>query len=189
MMSRWMTKLNTEEMLPMTRHDEHLEAGLRLVLQREASEVWPPSTLWPRVQAHLSRPVEGVPALVQTPAGLQMLVRRGDLRRLMLALLAEQAMDAFTLARRVEYVARSACCTPPSEGNVLPVLHRLEIDGLLSARWRSGPSGLRRSYSLSARGRRIRRRMAVAWWLARAGTRVARLIPGWPPSTRLRERT
>src|SRR6266516_653908 len=105
----------------MPRDEGELEARLRAMLRDEAGEIWPPPTLWPRVQAQLTR--------------------------------------------RVEDIARGGGYPVPREGTLLPLLHRLEIEGLLDTRWRPGPQGLRRSYALSARGRRVRRRVWLTWRL------------------------
>lgn len=167
----------------MSRDNDEMEPALRAALREEAGELWPPATLWPRVQARLTQPKEGAPALVRPHAELRALLRRGDLRHLTLALLAEREMDAFALARRVEDVARGAghialLDGAPPEGALLPVVHRLELDGLLEARWRPGPQGVRRAYTLSVRGRRVRRRAKLTWRLVDLGARLGRLVPG-----------
>ncbi len=157
--------------------DQDIAARIQAALWDEAGQLWPPATLWPRVQAHLTQSVEGSPPLMQPPAALQRLLQGGDLRGLTLALLAERELDAFALARRIEDVAR-ACGRPlAQEGGALPVLHVLERDGLVDARWRDGPRGLRRTYTLSARGRRVRRRRPGPAWLARLGRRLGGLVP------------
>lgn len=156
---------------------ERDDALLRAALGEEAGALWPPPTLWPRVQAALTRPAEGAPALTRPSAELRSLLRRGDLRLVTLSLLAEREADAFTLARRVEGLARAAALDIPPEGVLLPVLHRLEGDRLVEARWRPGPGGLRRAYTLSARGRRMRRRALSLWRIADAWVRLGRLVP------------
>ncbi len=162
----------------MSSNNQDLEAQLQAVLRGEAGELRPPTTLWPRVQAHLTRPLEGSPApiLMLSSAHLRRL-RRGDRRDLALTLLAEREMDAFALIRRIEDVARAAGCPPPLEGTALPTLHNLERDGLVDARWCPGPRGLRRAYTLSARGHRMRRGNSAPAWLARLGSRLGRLAP------------
>jgi len=161
----------------MTLDNWDMEAHLRAALQDEAGELWPPSTLWPRVQARLTRPVEGTPPLVRPQAELRRLLRRDDLRRLTLALLAERELDAFALARRIEDVAWASGRLSPREGSTLPVLHLLERDGLVEARWTPGPRGLRRAYALSVRGRRVRRTRSITVWLAQLGRRLGGLVP------------
>ncbi len=163
-------------------HDEReLEARLRTALRNEAGELWPPPTLWPRLQASLTRPAPGAPAMTRPRAEVRALLRHGDLRRLTLALLAEREMDAFVLAQRVEDVARGTDYPAPRDGTLLPVLHRLELEGLLDARWLSGPRGPRRAYTLSARGRRIRRRARLSWRLTAAWARLGQVIPHRAP--------
>jgi DNA-binding PadR family transcriptional regulator len=159
--------------------DKHeIEARLRAALRDEAGELWPPATLWPRIRAGLAQPREGRPALTRPRAELRALLRRGDLRGLTLALLAEREMDAFTLARRVEDVARGAGLMTPPEGALLPIVHGLESAGLVAARWQQSPRGLRRAYTLSVRGRRVRRRAGLSWLLTTLGARLGRLAAG-----------
>ena len=51
-----------------------------------------------------------------------------------------------------------------AEGMLYPVLHRLEREGLLLARWRQGDTGRRRKvYRLSAKGRRALETERAAW--------------------------
>jgi len=165
----------------MGRDERNLEVRLRTALRDEAGELWPPPTLWPRVQAGLTRPAPSAPALTRPRAELRALLRRGDLRRLTLALLAEREMDAFVLAQRVEDVADGTDHPAPRDGTLLPVLHRLELEGLLDARWLPGPRGPRRAYTLSARGRRIRRRAQLTWRLVDARAQLERLAPHRTP--------
>jgi len=161
----------------MMKDDGTVEARLRAALREEAGELWPPPSLWPRVQAALAQPSAAAPGQVRPRSELRALLRRGDPRRLTLALLAEREMDAFTLARRVEDLARGLGTAGPADGTLLPALHRLEVEGLLDARWRPGPRGPRRAYALSARGRRQRRRAQLTWRLVAAGDLLARLVP------------
>ncbi len=159
------------------RDETALEERLRAALRDEVGEVWPPPSLWPRLQAALAQPAAAVPAAVRPRAELRALVRRGDPRGLVLALLAEREMDAFTLARRAEDIARGMGAPGPTDGALLPALHRLEAEGALDARWRPGPHGPRRAYTLSARGRRARRRLMLVWRAAGLGAQLRRLIP------------
>ncbi len=51
-----------------------------------------------------------------------------------------------------------------SEGMLYPMLHRLEKDGLITARWRTADSGRRRKYyRLSAKGKRQLARDRASW--------------------------
>jgi len=160
----------------MARDNQEMEVLLQAALREEAGELWPPRTLWPRLEACLTRPVGSAPSLQRLPIELRTLIRRGDLRHLTLALLADGEMDGFTLARHVEDLARAAGCSCPREGALLPVVHRLEAEGLLDARWRPAPPGLRRAYNLSARGRRVRRRAWLVFWLAEPRARLWRVL-------------
>ncbi len=157
--------------------DRDIDTQLRAALQDEARRMWPPATLWPRVQAQLARPAESAPALTRPPDKLRNLLRQGDRRGLTLALLAEREMDAFTLARRIDDVARANGRPSPPEGGALPALHLLERDGLINARWLPGPRGVRRAYALSARGQRVRRLALAPEWLLRLGSRLEGFIP------------
>jgi DNA-binding PadR family transcriptional regulator len=69
------------------------------------------------------------------------------------------------LARRVEDVARQAGCATPAEAALLPLLHQLEREGQVRARWRQGEKGLRRVYSLPGRGHGSRVLARVVGWL------------------------
>ena len=156
--------------------DRAVEAWLRATLREEAGELWPSPALWPRVQAALTQPAAAAPDVARPRAELRVLLRRGDWRRLTVALLAERELDAFGLARRVEDIARSAGTPAPPDGVLLPVLHRLEVEGVVTARWRPGPQGPRRAYALSARGRRVWRRARLTWRVTGLGARLGRLI-------------
>jgi len=52
-----------------------------------------------------------------------------------------------------------------SDGMLYPVLHRLEKDGLVTARWRTAESGRRRKYyRLSAKGKRQLAKDRTSWF-------------------------
>ena len=49
-------------------------------------------------------------------------------------------------------------------GTLYPILHKLEKDGLITGDWsEEGPRGKRKSYALTARGRRYARAQRDAW--------------------------
>jgi hypothetical protein len=127
------------------------EALARRALREEASDIGLPNTLWARVEAQLQRQHDTVPMPAYAPDP----ARLDNPRELILALLAEGEMDGFALARRIEDLARHAERPATPEAIVLPLLHRLEREGLARARWRLGPRGVRRAYALRSRGRRI----------------------------------
>jgi Transcriptional regulator PadR-like family len=85
---------------------------------------------------------------------------------------------------RAEDIARGGGYPVPREGTLLPLLHRLEVEGLLDTRWRPGPQGLRRSYALSARGRRVRRWVWLTWRLVDLRAQLGRLVPRHVPMAR-----
>jgi DNA-binding PadR family transcriptional regulator len=145
----------------------NLEAQVQQALQEEAADLELPLTLWTRLEAQLDRAHEAAPVPAYAHAAMLDLARSGDPRDLTLALLAEQEMDSFTLARRIEDLARHAGCAAPQEDILLPLLHELERQGLVRARWRPGPRGIRRTYVVPARGRRAVQLSRVAGWLAR----------------------
>jgi DNA-binding PadR family transcriptional regulator len=153
----------------MRREIVQLETHVREALREEAAALEAPATLWSRLEAQVSRPITSPPLPASSLAALEELAGSGMPRRLSLALLGEQEMDSFTLARRVEDVARRAGCAAPGEATLLPLLHQLEREGLVRARWRQGSGGMRRVYSLQERGRRMRVLAAAIGWLPRLG--------------------
>ncbi len=83
-------------------------------------------------------------------------------RPLVLSILARGESWGYAILRDVE--AHSGGKLAWSEGMLYPVLHRLEREGLLLARWRTGDSGRRRKvYRLSAKGRRALDSERAAW--------------------------
>lgn len=142
-----------------------LEARLRQSLREEVAEIALPAALWPRLEARISRPIESSPTSALVPEVTRELTRTVMPRILTLALLGEQPMDSFTLARRVEDSARRAGCTTPGEATLLPLLHQLEREGLVHGHWRQGRQGLRRVYGLRGRGRRVWNLAVVRCWL------------------------
>jgi len=81
---------------------------------------------------------------------------------LVLALLAEGEGYGYDLIRRVR--AASDGSLQWSEGMLYPVLHRLELRGLVSSDWRTAESGRRRrSYSITAAGRTELAQQAAEW--------------------------
>ena len=145
---------------------------------QEAEALDLPSTVWARLEAQLARPVEIVVLPLQAQAALQDLAREGDPRplALALALLGEREMGGFTLVTRMDDLARQVGGVAPQQAILLLLLHQLEREGLLRARWHSGPRGIRRSYALWRTGRRVPFLSPLARWLARLGG-TRRTIP------------
>ena len=75
------------------------------------------------------------------------LVRRGDVRSAILALLAERPMHGYQIMGELE--ARSGGMWRPSAGSVYPTLQQLEDEGLVRVEERDG----RRVFSLTEAGR------------------------------------
>jgi len=79
-----------------------------------------------------------------------------------LSLLAEQEGYGYDLIRRVREA--SGGLLQWSEGMLYPVLHRLELRGLVSSGWSTADSGRRRrSYAITAAGRSELARQADEW--------------------------
>jgi DNA-binding PadR family transcriptional regulator len=50
-------------------------------------------------------------------------------------------------------------------GTLYPILHKLEKDGLIKGDWsEEGPRGKRKSYALTAKGRRFAQEQRDSWW-------------------------
>src|SRR5436309_11304338 len=63
-----------------------------------------------------------------------------------------------------ELELRSAGFFRLKEGTLYPILHRLETQGLLAARWQTMPNGSeRRYYSLTSKGRRALSEKLTEW--------------------------
>ncbi len=81
---------------------------------------------------------------------------------LVLALLAEGDGYGYDLIRRVRESSGGALQW--SEGMLYPVLHRLELRGLVSSSWQTAPTGRRRrSYAISREGRAELARQLQEW--------------------------
>lgn len=78
---------------------------------------------------------------------------KGAADTLVLSTFAGGEMYGYQIVKEIE--RRSEGFFALKEGTLYPILHRLERQGLLSARWETMPSGSeRRYYALTARGRR-----------------------------------
>ncbi len=81
---------------------------------------------------------------------------------LVLALLAERDGYGYDLIRRVRESSAGALAW--SEGMLYPVLHRLELRGLVSSEWRAAETGRRRRYySITRQGRVELARQQQEW--------------------------
>ena len=76
---------------------------------------------------------------------------KGTTPLLVLAVLEDGELYGYEIAQRLR--ERSAGAFDPSEGSLYPTLHRLELDGALTATWRASHRGPRRRYyRLTERG-------------------------------------
>jgi DNA-binding PadR family transcriptional regulator len=81
---------------------------------------------------------------------------------LILAALADGPRHGYQLA--LDIAERSEDCFRFQHGTLYPILHRLEKDGLIEGIWsEEGPRGKRKSYALTARGRRYAREQRESW--------------------------
>ncbi|MCU1393345.1 MAG: putative PadR-like family transcriptional regulator [Ilumatobacteraceae bacterium] len=69
----------------------------------------------------------------------------------MLAALADGAAHGYEIIQRIS--ERSGGAFDLAEGSVYPVLHRLESDGALDARWEAANGRRRKVYSITRPGR------------------------------------
>src|SRR5665213_3659193 len=115
----------------MNLHDDDLEIQIRRALLTEAERVDLPATAWPRLEARLAQ------ARAWSDRGplFEDIDRKNNRRALILALLADQEMDHHTLVQNLGALNRKAGPRSRPVGGGLPLLHQLEREGLLSARW------------------------------------------------------
>jgi DNA-binding PadR family transcriptional regulator len=72
---------------------------------------------------------------------------------LVLAILGEGETYGYAIIRRVRELSGGRVAW--ADGMLYPVLHRLEVQGAITARWRTAPTGRRRKYyALKAEGRK-----------------------------------
>lgn len=89
-------------------------------------------------------------------------VPRGALRALVLAILAEEPLHGYALARRLEERARGTLKI--REGSLYPALHELELERAVAATWTRSQDGRRRRvYSLTRTGRKIAKDARTEW--------------------------
>ena len=78
---------------------------------------------------------------------------RGTIEPILFALLAERPMYGYDIVRTVD--ARSNGVLKWKEGTLYPLLHRLEGQKLIAAKWQDGDAGKpRKYYRLTPKGRR-----------------------------------
>ena len=92
--------------------------------------------------------------------GAQLL--KGTTALLVLAILEDGELYGYEIAQRLR--ARSDGAFTPSEGSLYPTLHRLELDGALTATWREGEKGPRRRYyALTKKGAGLLATQRAEW--------------------------
>jgi transcriptional regulator len=86
-------------------------------------------------------------------AGYSKELLKGAADTLVLSTFAEHDKYGYQVVKELERRSEGYFCL--KEGTLYPILHRLERQGLLSARWETMPNGSeRRYYALTAKGRR-----------------------------------
>ncbi|MDQ2742215.1 MAG: helix-turn-helix transcriptional regulator [Chloroflexota bacterium] len=87
---------------------------------------------------------------------------KGAADTLVLSAFAEGEKYGYQVVKELERRSEGFFCL--KEGTLYPILHRLEKQGLLAARWESMPSGSeRRYYALTARGERALSDKLTEW--------------------------
>ncbi len=87
---------------------------------------------------------------------------KGAADTLVLSAFAEGEKYGYQVVKELERRSEGFFCL--KEGTLYPILHRLEKQGLLAARWESTPSGSeRRYYSLTGRGERALSDKLTEW--------------------------
>ncbi|MCP4574653.1 MAG: helix-turn-helix transcriptional regulator [bacterium] len=81
---------------------------------------------------------------------------------LILSALADGSRHGYQLA--LDMAERSQGYFGFKHGTLYPILHKLEKDGLIEGVWsEEGPRGKRKSYALTARGRRYAQEQRASW--------------------------
>jgi len=89
-------------------------------------------------------------------------ILKGNTLTLILALLEEQPMYGFQIAREIE--RRSEGTLQFREGLLYPALHQLEKEELVESEWRSSNRGPRRKYyRLTSKGKRQADQRRARW--------------------------
>lgn len=86
---------------------------------------------------------------------------KGHLDALLLAVLAEGEQHGYAVLEQLR--ARSGGTFDLPTGTIYPALHRLERAGLVTSDWEDGPGRRRRTYHLTAAGKRTLRAERETW--------------------------
>ena len=96
-----------------------------------------------------------------TPRDVQAEVLKGHLPGLVLAALAEGPLHGYAVMEALK--ERSDGAVSVEGGTVYPLLHRLEEAGLVTSRWSVAGGRRRRTYALTAKGRRGLKKERESW--------------------------
>ena len=86
---------------------------------------------------------------------------RGSLNLMVLSVLAEESIYGYLIQQRLRESSRGMVNL--QAGTLYPLLHRLEADKLIRARWDKSTGRRRKWYSITAAGRRRLRQEANQW--------------------------
>lgn len=105
-------------------------------------------------------------------------VLRGHLDMLLLAVVQDEPRHGYAVIEELRRRTEGALDLP--EGTVYPALHRLERAGLLTSRWAETGGRRRRTYSVTASGRRAAATKRQEW--SAFAVTVQRVLgaPTWP---------
>ncbi|MFN2594173.1 MAG: PadR family transcriptional regulator [Actinomycetota bacterium] len=103
---------------------------------------------------------------------------KGHLEGLVLAVLAERPIHGYAVMESLR--ARSGGAIGIEGGTLYPLLHRLEEAGLVRSSWSTQSGRRRRTYSLTARGKRALVEKQGAWheFVAALGSIMTEASPG-----------
>ena len=86
---------------------------------------------------------------------------RGSLDLMVLSVLAEESRYGYLIQQRLQEATGGLVNV--QAGTLYPLLHRLEADKWIRARWDESTGRRRKWYSITAAGRRRLQQQAVAW--------------------------
>lgn len=94
-------------------------------------------------------------------SGVQADLLKGHLEGLVLAVLADRPIHGYAIMEALR--TRSAEAIQVEGGTLYPVLHRLEEAGLVSSTWSTNTGRKRRTYALTAKGKRSLQTKKGSW--------------------------
>lgn len=86
---------------------------------------------------------------------------KGNTAALILTVLSEAPLHGYAIARRIEALSEDLLSL--NEGSLYPTLHSLENDGAVTATWEKAGGRPRKSYRITAKGRRQLADLAKEW--------------------------